>query len=117
MELKFKNGDWVAHTCDVFGPRHVQPDTSSLSRRQPQAPLPPRPKIGKATYIGRIKKIVIEEEQVTYYVVFGPEDKWKPFDGNQLEDAAIMINPPRSAPAGMPTDSLDDSDFRARNGV
>lgn len=99
MKLLFKNGDWVAHTAPVPPKRGGEPDVEKpyQGHRRHVATVP-TPKV--ATYIGRIKKIVIEEEKITYYVVFGPEDNWVRLSGEQLERAAIQINPPTTGGPG-----------------
>lgn len=98
MKLLFKNGDWVAHTAPVPPKRGSEPDVEKpyQGHRSPTRP----DNVKKATYIGRVKKIVIEEEKITYYVVFGPEDNWVRLSGEQLERAAIQINPPTTGGPG-----------------
>lgn len=46
-----------------------------------------------AVYVGRVKKISIEEKGTKVYVVFGPGDNWSQFKEHELTTATIQINP------------------------
>ena len=59
---------------------------------------------GDAVYVGRVKKISIEEKGTSVFVVFGPGDSWVKLNDNELLPAAIhIINP---AVAGVPGEEV-----------
>lgn len=49
-----------------------------------------------AIYIGRVKKISIEEEGVKVFVAFAPGGKWMQFEEKELVPSGVFIDPPES---------------------
>lgn len=55
---------------------------------------------GDAVYVGRVKKISIEEKGTSVFVVFGPGDSWQKLNDHELVPATIQINPAEAGVLG-----------------
>lgn len=94
--MRFKINDWVAHQVTVA--KDIDADPGAECERKVQAGQGRIQDTTRVAYVGRVKKAMVTEKGVTYFVAFAPDTNWKQFQERELEDAAIQINPPRMAP-------------------